>query len=265
MTPDEREAYGQIARTYPTLDEWREVVASGFVPSAGSALAEDDEHWPYWSLTEMTNVGLAAAFDHLDAVRTTIEAHRVFPMAQTSLLRAGLIGAAQSVWLLESPDPEVRRTRHLTLVDYLYTEHGKYLRLLLGISPDHPGTIGVAEHVHLRGAEVRERRQLADDRSHFETTRMIEQAARAVFLPVYVDDIRAMWKASSGIAHGLPWPLLGHEGLSQDGPEDGHGRAVFTAAGDLGRIANQYACVFELARHGWGLRSMRSCEAPRVP
>jgi hypothetical protein len=253
----ESQYLAQIRQTYSQLESWRDVVRGGFAPDPGSDLVIDDEDWPAWPISDMVAVGLGMAFDHLDAVRHTVETGQFFAMAQTTLLRGALIGAAQSVWLLapEAREERLRRTR--TLLDYVYSEHGKFLRAVLESESRLPEADEVADQIARRKAELRGKRTSAGERSKFTTTDMVIGAARAVLLPRLVREVEVIWRESSGVAHGLPWSLLGHPQAVQTSEPDEHGRASFVVTGGAARLANPYLAVFTLARHGWGLREMR--------
>lgn len=85
-------------------------------------------------MSQLATGGLSAAFDHLDAVRWQIETRRLFVYAPLSLARSALLGAAQAGWLLADSDRSVRLRRSRVVVEYMYTEHERYLRLLRGIA-----------------------------------------------------------------------------------------------------------------------------------
>lgn len=46
MSVSEEEMYENVARTFPSLDEWSATLGEPFMPEPGSDLDEDDEDWP---------------------------------------------------------------------------------------------------------------------------------------------------------------------------------------------------------------------------
>lgn len=77
--------------------------------------------WKPWPLSQLAFGGLAAARDHLQAIRVHIEAGQLFPLATDTLLRGALLGAAQTVWML-APDDQPTR------LDYARTAAAEMLR-----------------------------------------------------------------------------------------------------------------------------------------
>jgi hypothetical protein len=72
MTSEQR-----IRSTFSDLDAWSARTTVGFRPQPGSALAIDDEDWKPWRLSQLAFGGLAAAQDHLEAIRQFSPQQRV--------------------------------------------------------------------------------------------------------------------------------------------------------------------------------------------
>src|SRR5687767_6128357 len=96
----------RISQTYDHLDAVRRVVANLYAPLPQSRLALFDDRLPWSPPSQLAVRGLGVAFDHLDAVRTTLDAHRLMPYAQLTLVRSALIGAATTTWMLCPEDDE---------------------------------------------------------------------------------------------------------------------------------------------------------------
>lgn len=254
---DEELHLAAIEGTFSELNSWRTTVESGFEPVPGSELALDDEDWPPWPLSQLATASIGMAFDHLDAIRHTVETRHFFPMAQVTLVRGGLIGAAQGVWLLAPADRGVRLHRARALAAYIYKEHGKYLSAVELSGAYLPEIEEVAAHWRLREGELAEKRDQLGERADFNTTQMIIDAARSVLLPEYALDTEVIWRQGSGAAHGLPWSVLGHPRSQQTSEPDESGLASFAVVGGASRVANAFLCVVQLMRQGWGLRAMR--------
>lgn len=248
----------QIQATFPEIESWRSVVEQGFEPAPGSVLAMDDEDWPYWPISALATVGLGMAFDHLDAVRHTIETRRFFPLAHETMLRGALIGAAQALWLLGPEDRSQRLRRARTLTAYIYREQEKYLQVVRRTRGHLPEAAeDQAAHVRRRIEELAVKREALSERAAFQTTAMIVSAAEEVMLPAIVADVEMIWRGGSGAAHGLAWSVLGHDYSTPSGEPDADGMTTFTVGGGAKRIANPYLCVMELMRQAWGLRLLR--------
>lgn len=89
-----------IRETFEQLEWWRERERHEYTPTEGSELAVDDEDWPWWRLSQLAFAGLASARQHLDAVRVHYAETGPYPLADPTLMRSALLGAAQAAWLL---------------------------------------------------------------------------------------------------------------------------------------------------------------------
>lgn len=255
-----------LAPTFNTLHEWQKRTEKAYVPLPGSALAEDSDDWPYFPVSTVAWSGLIAASDHLSAIRSHIEARNLFPLAQLTLCRSALVGAAQAVWVLASDDRQERVRRGRTVTNYLYKYHLNFLRKLQGWSDTpHVGTDAVAVHVEQRLGELKAKREADGDRTELNTTQMIESAASSAFADQKkVDETLMAWQGGSGAAHGQPWPLFGTPGTEQTSVRS-DGLAEFQAGGSLARIGNYYMAAFYLAEHGWVLFDRRCAIAMSGP
>jgi hypothetical protein len=252
-----------LMATFPVLDQWHQRLASEFRPIPGSVLALDDEDWPPVPLSQIAIMGLGSARDHLKAIRVTIEAGQMLPYAHLTLARAGLLGAAQAVWVLVPDDPLTRQRRARCVAAEMYVQHGNFLTVLNDLAQGrHEGTADVLDFVRQRTGEMDSRRSAAGERARLQATHMITGASAAAF-PGHelAAEMEVIWRRTSGAAHGFAWSLMGESDTVQTGPEDEHGRAVFEAAGGINRIANSYMAAYHLATRGWELLDRRN----RVP
>jgi len=123
MNSDEREAAKRMADTWAELDDWRGRLTATAPPAAGSALEADDTDFPGWPISRLADGGLAAAVDHLQALRIHLEAKNMFPFATGTLLRGALLGSAQVVWVLSPNDQPMRLERSRKLADEVTHKH----------------------------------------------------------------------------------------------------------------------------------------------
>lgn len=252
-----------VRATFPDLDGWHETLSKPYVPQVGSELARDDTDWPPVRLSQVAIMGLGSARDHLHAVRVLIEARELFPFAQSTLIRAALVGAAQAVWVLAPGDSVERLSRGRCIAVHMYAEHGKYVDLLRGLAPEpHEPTETVAAVIRQRRSELADLRDGDGQRAVLNTTAMVEEAALAAFgAEALAKEVLSIWRLTSGATHGFGWSLLGQAGTGQMGPPDSDGLAAFGAGGDIRRIATNYLAAYHLARHGWKLLQERSSAA----
>jgi hypothetical protein len=256
----ERKALASIESTYPALDGWQErLSAEPFTPEPGSALAHDDDDWPYMSVSHVAWTGLAAATDHLTAIRRHIEATYLFGLSHPSLCRTALIGAAQAVWVLAPAESEVRIERARCVAVYVYENHIKYLTAL-SESAKYTNTNAVAQlnTDKKRLAEIQAKRKADGQKQTLKTTHMIEAAAKAAFnRDALTQEALMVWQSGSGAAHGQMWHLYGTPAMRPSSAGDSTGMANFMVGGSLTVISNPFCAAFELAKRGWDFLDRR--------
>ena len=194
--------------------------------------------------------------------RRHIEAKQLFPFSQLTLCRSALVGAAQAVWVLAPDTSHMRVRRARAVAAYLYKKQNQYLKDLRDLldAPD-KNTDAAAEFAAARFDELQAKRA-ADGQKQvdLDTTDMIRSAAIEAFGS---DDLTKnavlAWRAGSGTAHGLMWPLFGTPAMQQAGPSGDDGLANFHVAGTLSVIANPYCAAFWLGQRGWSLLHERGC------
>lgn len=111
------------------MSHWFERLGVTYVPMAGSALAADDNDWPYMPVSQVAWIGLGGAADHLDAIKRQLTNRPIplHPYAQLTLCRSALVGACQAVWVLSPDNPTTRLRRDRTVAAYVYAHRLKYL------------------------------------------------------------------------------------------------------------------------------------------
>ncbi len=135
MSTDD-EALAAMTRTFPVHELLRARWRVGDAPRPGSELERADGVWPHLPFSEHARQCLAAAWDHFDLVRLTVEARRTFPTGLNGVLRGGLVASAMALWLLGPDEAGVRDERGLALTDEWYHRRLQYQRGVLAIADD---------------------------------------------------------------------------------------------------------------------------------
>lgn len=252
--------YDGVLGTFGDLDAWGQRLAVVHLPQPGSDLAEDDRDWPVFPVSQVAVSGMAAARDHLQAVRIHIDARQLFPFAQASLIRTATLAAAQVVWMLAPDEREDRISNARTLTLHVYDEFLKFLRDLQDLPPGPDAdTDTVKRLVEQRLAELAQKRAVDGQKSLSEATKTIGLAAHATWgRPEMALEARVEWRRGSAAAHGLAWSAFGQPGTRQAGDPDSGGVAPFEAGGSIEALANPYLCAHGLLAKAFDLFDARS-------
>lgn len=249
-----------IRSTYADLDGWHErgQRMPPEQPERGSELAQDDSHFPWHSISEVSRLSLLTGGEHLRLARTSIEAQQVFPSAHFTVLRGALVGAAQAVWILGPDDPDERQERGFTLISEMYDELRKsYIetaRTTLSLQ-ERQALQGQIVWCDARRAEVTSLRR---GRRKLNQTEMIGWALDHRFSDSERRESgRLLWRQMSADAHALGWSMFQRSEVVVHDHRTGLG--VLEAGGDLLRIAQPFAAAHELLKEGWSLFDRR-CE-----
>lgn len=245
----------RIGATYRHIDAAKIVAASLYEPSSGSRLARFDSLLDWSAPSQLAMRGLSAAADHLDAVRLTLDARRLFPFAQLTLIRSALIGAATTAWMLSPADDDESWRRALR------AEHEEKIRLRTYgndaaplIAPENRDI--AAESRARIEARIRDVGRLAGEMNlsipNF-TNEVLPAATEAAFgsESSLRDHALLVWRAGSGAAHGLVQALL-HGPDVRRHDEQGT-MAAHTLGGGLTTIADPFMAAFWLSVTGWRL------------
>jgi hypothetical protein len=257
-TPADQPFLDAIQSTYVDLDRWKARAATTEPPQAGSELAKDDEVFPRHRISEVARMPLILAGKHLRLARDAIEAGNLYPSAHFTLLRGGLVGAAQAVWVLSPDERAKRQERGLTVLTEMHTQMRKYYGRLerFILSEDERRELGeqqlwLTERIE-QVATVRTGRKALNL-----TDEVIPEALDSVFPDVSRrQDGRALWALMSGDAHVLGWSTATR---GQTGPTDPvTGLAEGTVGGSFSDIAQPFTAAHGLLRAGWSLFDRRS-------
>lgn len=246
----EQKALYLVERTFPKVDEYRKRFQTASPPEPGSALAEDDLRGsPHQPLTEFARQSITAAWDHLDLVRLTVEARRLFPTGTNSALRGALVASAQAVWLLGPDDPTVRQQRGLTFAAEWYKRRiqfqSKYLKLLDGAEAERcEAQLGMLREHEEEAARLRTIRE------ELQPTSAIREAARRVLPPQVQDHAELQWIRLGGDAHAIGWQLLLQETTWSTPGEGGLQEAQI--GGRMSSLAEPYLAAWHFFE--WAVR-----------
>ncbi|WP_422748013.1 hypothetical protein ACN27E_07905 [Mycobacterium sp. WMMD1722] len=202
-------AAAAVIGTFETIAEWQVRLSQPFQPPASSQLAADDEDWPGFPASQVVWSGLAAASDHLNAIRRHVEARTLFPSAHLTLCRTALVGASQAVWVLAPSDSATRLARTRTILTESYKRHLQWLQEAQQLADTpHMGTDTVTAVIAQRKAELKTKRDADVQVATLDNTQMVREAATECFKRAdLAKEAVLAWRSTSGAAHGFPWSL----------------------------------------------------------
>lgn len=263
LSDPQRQALRQILETSQTLEGWRARSRQVEVPQSGSEAASDDDIWPWLPPSEIARQSLIASTQHLNLARTAIEVGDIYPSSHFTVVRGGLVGACQAVWILGPNDRAERQQRALRVIDEWYFRALQYGEQWLSLVPedvDMTERRGAAGHMRMRKQEARDRWARTDGLSATQTlalTDVVVWSARHVLRdPAQAELVKPLWQQLSGDAHALGWSVLARSTLAES-LRDGMG--VFQAGGDLEHVRDAYMVSFKILKAGWSLFDRR-CE-----
>lgn len=263
LSEGDRRALEQMWAMLPTLETWRVRSRSVEEPERGSEAALDDQIWRWKPPSEVARQSLVAATQHLNLARTAIEAEDIYPSSHFTVLRGGLVGASQAVWILASDDRTERQQRALRVVDEWYRralQHStEYLPLIEDAADRLDLQRGMA-HMQDRRNEARRlwsKTSTLSEKQPLELTDFIVWSASEVLNdPLRAALVKPLWQQLSGDAHALGWAILTRITLVE---RQAGGMAIFAAGGDLQRVSQAFILSYRILTAGWSLFDRR-CE-----
>lgn len=205
----EQEYVQKIEATFDDLAAYGQRLRAPHYSAPGSELAQDDIDWTPLSISQLAWGCFAAAFDHLDLVRLTIEQERSFATATYSVMRGALLGACQAAWLLGPDDPEARRERARIFANEWYVNRIKWQE---GLTPDLTVDDAARSATQMNHLE-RDQKALAAKRKtkvKFNSTANIEWVGKHYFpdkAPLQ-RSLTSQWRRLGGDAHALGWTFM---------------------------------------------------------
>lgn len=260
MTETERAALTQIRNTAADLEQWRLRARRLEEPEPGSDLALDDKIFERMAISQLARTSLATAGEHLRLALDAIKAQQLYPSSHFTVLRGALVGASQAVWVLESPDRNVRRERGLTVYAEMYVQLEKYYKFLGTTQLE----VDDRERLDDQKLWVKERQGdvalLRTSKAKLNSTDVIVAAADYAFEdPTLRAVVRRLWHETSADAHALGWSLFQRSTFGSADRRTGIGEGV--APGSLEHVAEPFLASYRLLKVGWSLFDQR-CEAP---
>lgn len=262
-TPAGQPFLAAIQSTYPDLDQWKARGAATEQPQLRSELAIDDEVFPRHPISEVARTSLLLAGEHLRLARDAVEVGQLYPSAHFTLLRGGLVGAAQAVWVLSPAERATRQERGLTVLAEMHKQMRKYYGRV--------ETFALSEQKRRQLAE--QQSWLADRTEQLENVRTGRAALNLTdeVIPEALDHVfpdssrrqdgRALWALMSADAHVLGWSTATR---GQTGPADQKsGLAEGAVGGSFADIAEPFMATHGLLRVGWSIFDRR-CKGPSL-
>lgn len=213
LTPGQRLGQNRALTT-----RWADYCSKPQLALPGSSLAKDDSLFDVLPTSHLAWQGISSAVDHLDSFFDLLDGGKSHPLSPGTLARAGVLGAAHALWLLDCPGRAGRQKRGLRLAHEEFKRELQLVKDLRGLSGDPTGqaqkrmdtltewmdrAVTVGGTLGMTAADVR----------RFEDTALIDEVAAR-----YVDAVpdsrdlamtyRIVWRLYSGTSHGLRWSAL---------------------------------------------------------
>ncbi|MDX2815740.1 hypothetical protein PV410_24775 [Streptomyces sp. PA03-5A] len=180
----------------------------------GSSLSGDDKLFPDHPVSSVAWHGLITAVEHLDFALTAMaKTQTLYPAAYFTTLRAGLLGAAQAVWVLDPRRRTERQTRALAAAAANYAEQRKAIGALSPTTPEQATELSalrdrlsnrldeVAAAAESIGCDPARARKLS-----LVATDVIKKAASAALAGTPEQEYAMyLWRIGSGHVHGHPY------------------------------------------------------------
>lgn len=261
MTPAELEALNKIRSTDHLLNQWRARCRKVEEPIAGSQLAADDKIWVNYEISQVARSCLASSTQHLNLALTAVKVMDIYPSAHYTVLRGGLVGACQAVWVLGPDDALERQQRGLRLITENYAQALKWVRRgkEAGLVNAPPSEVDHLEDRRRQSRELWRETEGLSKNQELNLTEVISYASTFLLgVGVEAESLNLQWRELSGDAHVLGWSLMTRSDLIA---RVGGGIGEFAAGGDLQRLAESYMLIFRMLKRGWSLFDQR-CEEP---
>ncbi len=231
----------------------------------GSSLADDDQVFPSHPVSSVAWHGLLTAVEHLDFTLSAMAATRtLYPSAYFTTLRAGLLGAAQAVWVLAPANRAERQLRALAAAMTNYEEQRKAYGAIPAVTAEEQAAVAEARgRIDKRLDEAAAAAvSLGKDPAKARTLRVnateVIKLAAAVAVPGKVEQPYAMflWRTASGHVHGHPYTRL-LQLRSDHVVEDPDGRLWARETGSIMEIGTAASAVFMITAKAWELFDQR--------
>jgi hypothetical protein len=265
VTPEDEQLLDLIRGTFSELARDGTRLRTHLLPSPSSPLAvDDDESWQRLPLSQHVWTCLGAAFDHLDLFRSTIVNEKTYPTATYSVLRGGLVGACQALWLLADNDPAERQERGRRFSQEWYEQRIQWQKtftpksnpsvkssLLLVSQLSADDAARSIQQVRLLESDLERLKAARTSKKTFNTTELVTSVAPIVF-PAEIERQRTLpreWRRLGGDAHALGWTFMTQ--APNWGQRDPDGKTRATVEASVESLANSYLTALTVDRRAW--------------
>jgi hypothetical protein len=260
LTDAERTALTQMLDTAPDLDRWRLRAQRVEEPERGSDLAIDDQIFPHMAISQLARMSLVLAGEHLRLALDAINAKQLYPSSHFTVLRGGLVGAAQAVWMLAPEERAQRRERGLTVLTEMYAQLGKYYGFLASTALDATERAALDSQRSWLNERQTHVAAIRTGRASLNLTDVVGVAADHAFANASNRDAaRRLWREMSADAHVLGWSLFQRSSFGPPDRRSGIGEGH--APGSPRHVAEPFLASYRLLKCGWSLFDRR-CESP---
>lgn len=265
----------RMSRVREAVEKWRDLIMEPSEPAPGSSLAADDAAFPPLPCSSLAWWGITVGVEHLDAALRLVDQQidsggPLLPSANYTVLRAGMLGAAQACVLLLPTFRSERTTFGLRIAHEEYNQVLGFRRSLF----EHdalPTSVAISEsdlasteRMEKRREEIRAlltERGVSSKRRKLTDTAMIKRAGALVYqrdsnASMLSLGVGMEWQLGSGAAHGRL--LMGlHRTGSHVVDDDGRSALIGASAQDISiQIANVTLMV-NTAWKAWDARRVK--------
>lgn len=252
FVPSEQEYVSKISDTFERLAAIGARLREPHYSTPQSRLAQDDEDGGPLPISQLAWGCLAAAFDHLDLVRLTIEQERTFVTGTYSVIRGALLGSCQAAWLLCPEQPEDRTERARIFANEWYVNRIKWQG---GLTPD----LSVEDAA--RSAE--QLNYLDNDRKTLELGRTTKAAFNSTTNIKWVGEhlfpevaplrrsLMSQWRRLGGDAHALGWTFMTQDKVWDGAAPAADGLTPARVTASFSDLAEGYLAAWHVSRLAW--------------
>lgn len=217
-------AANRLGRTYGKAKGWRKITNSAEAARVHphSSLGADDRLFTVVPTSHLAWHGISHAVDHLDMYLNTLVENRMsFAIAPQSLARAGLLGAAHALWLLDGSSRRERQLRGLRIAHEEWRNERNAYAELIKIGHAAPGMGRLVairtewmERAITTGESLGYTRQQVKDKPN-NTNLIVDVIERYQprvgrepgDMPLTAT-YRLLWQMWSGATHGYRWAVM---------------------------------------------------------
>lgn len=250
--PTERQFVEKIGATFDELAAQGKRLREPHYSEPDSQLAEDDRDWTPLAISQLAWGCFAAAFDHLDLVRLTIEQERTFVTGTFSVIRGALLGACQAAWLLGPERSDERLERARIFANEWYMNRIKWQE---GLTPDLTVDDAARSAMQLNDLEEDQRKLAAKrtTKAAFNSTANIKWVGDHLFphqAPLQ-RSLMSQWRRLGGDAHALGWTFMTQNKVWDRSSMSPDGLTPAEVTASFSDTAEGYLAAWHVSRVAW--------------